>query len=277
MFNQAPGLSSNVQSIQFPAAVSVTFDLEAFNEAIAAHGLKFVHYRAMRNPVGLIDKYDARRPNPDIPTSINGMYHTRAGVVAALCLGNTKETKASDAGIVDSSTAQFTPLSYYEDTGKRVFLSTYDRLMLEEESVLVTRHELMEASPTGVDRPKFPAVEVLDCVDSKNIRYNQCDDFEITQDGLIAWRDRRPGQEVDTGKGVVYAIRYVYRPYWIVARMIHEIRMVQQEDFMTGKRTVVQAPQSALIHREYYFESEAADSGTRLAEESPADGQITAR
>jgi hypothetical protein len=274
---QAPGLKPSVNTIKFPTATSVAFDLDAFNDGIRAHGLLFEHWRAMRDPVGLIDKYDARRPNPGSKEALNGCLHTKAGIVRALCLGNTKEVKASDAGMVDSSQAQFTPLSEYEDTGKRVFLAPYDRLLLKEESVLVTRHELIEASPTGIDRPKFPAVEILDCIDAHGIRYSQCTDFEVTADGLIVWKDRRPGQEIDTGKGVVFGIRYVYRPFWIVARMIHEIRMIQVDNFMTGERTMAQAPQSALIYREFYFESEAADSGTRASEEAPANGQITAQ
>lgn len=278
MDNQkAPGLNPKIIPIQFPIATSVTFDLQGFLDAIKAHGLQFVHYRAMRNPVGLVDKYDSRRPNPDTPLAVNGMYYIKAGVVTALCLGNTKEVKASDNGIVDASTAQFTPLSEYEDTGKRVFLAPFDRLFLNDESVLVSRDELIEASITGIDRPKFPVVEVLDCVDAKGIIYHQCEDFEIDSQGLIIWKDKRPGQEVDSGKGVVYAIRYVYRPHWYVARMIHEIRIVQQENFMTGQKFMAQAPQSALIQREYVFESEAADSGTRASEEAPADGQLTAK
>jgi hypothetical protein len=267
-----------LQSIEFPVPASVSFDLNAFNAAIKAHGLRFVHYRAMRNPIGMIDKYDSRRPNPDAKTAVNGMLYTKAGTVTALCIGNTKETKASDAGMVDSSTAQFTPLALYEDTKKRVFLAPFDRLFLEEESVLVSRQELVEASPTGIDRPKFPAIEILDCVDSRGNRYTQCVDFDITSDGLISWGDRRPGQEIDTAKGVVYSIRYCYRPHWYVARLIHEIRMAQQQlDYVKGTKTMVQAPQSALIQREFVFESEAADSGTRAAAESPADGQLTAR
>jgi hypothetical protein len=273
----SPGLGERIQPIQFPTATSVTFDLDAFEDAIKAHGLRFVHWRSMRNPVGLVEKHDARRPNPDTPNAINGMVYTKAGTVKALCLGNTKETKASDAGLVDSSTAQFTPLITYLDTDKRVFLAPYDRLMLEEESVLVTRHELIEASPIGIDRPKFPVAEVLDCLDSKGIEYHQSEDFDIGLNGQIIWKDRRPGQEVDTGKGCVYAIRYVYRPCWYVVRLIHEIRMVQQENFVTGIITMRQAPQSALVNREYCFESEAADSGTRMAEEGPADGQFTAK
>ena len=277
MNSPAPGLAPRVQGIQFPTAMSVTLDLTAFNDAIKAHGLRFIHLRAMRNPVGLIDKFDSRRPNPDTPLATNGMVHTRAGVVTGLALGNTKEVKASDAGMVDAAVCQFTPLNTYEDTGKRVFLAPYDRLILEEESVLVTRHELVESSPTGIDKPKFPVIEILDCIDSNGIRYHQCDDFNVSQDGLIIWKDRRPGQNVDSGKGVVFGIRYVYRPYWIVVRLIHEIRMVQQEDFLSGRRFMAQAPQSALLNREYYFESEAADTGTRMSGEAPADGQLTAK
>lgn len=277
MVHQAPGLAPKVQNISFPSATSVAFDLQAFLDAINAHGLRFIHYRGMRNPVGIIDKYDSRRPNLDTPLAVNGMYYTKGGLVVGLCLGNTKETKSSDSGIVDSSTAQFTPLSEYVDTGKRVFLAPYDRLYLEEETVLVSRHELVEASPTGVDKPKFPPIEVLDCVDSRGNVYHQCSDFDVTPHGYIEWKDRRPGQEIDTGKGVVYSIRYVYRPYWYVARLIHEIRMVQQVEYMTGERKMFQAPQSALIQREFFFEDEAADSGTRAAEEGPADGQVTAR
>ena len=272
-----PGLSPGIQPIQFPTPVSTAFDLQAFEDGIKAHGLRFVHSRGMRNPIGLVDKYDARRPNPDSPIAINGLIYTRAGCVTALCTGNTKETKASDAGMVDASTAQFTPLSSYEDTGKRVFLAPGDRLQLEEESVLVTRHEIVEASPTGIDRPKFPAIEIQDCIDSNGIRYSQSDDFDVTSDGLIIWKDRRPGQQVDSGKGVVYAIRYVYKPSWYVVRLIHEIRCVQTEDYMTGVRGTAQAPQSALVQREYIYESEAADSGTRMAGEAPSDGQLTAK
>lgn len=257
--------------------VTPAFDLQSFLDGIKAHGVRFIHYRGMRNPIGIIDKYDARRPNPDSPLSVNGMYYTKAGTVTALCIGNTKETKASDAGLVDSSTAQFTPLIDYEDTQKRVFLAPYDKLYLEEESIRVSRHELIEASLTGIDKPKFPAIEVLDCVDSRGNVYHQCSDFEVTSQGLIKWGERRPGQEIDTGKGVVYSIRYVYRPHWYVARLIHEIRTIQQEDYLTGQKRMVQAPQSALIQREFFFENEASDSGTRASGEAPSDGQVTAK
>lgn len=267
---------SSILPIQFAAPVSVAFDLQAFEDNIKAHGLQFVHYRATRNPVGLVDRDDTRRPNPSDPKALNGFHYTKAGTITALCLGNTKETKASDEGLVDAAMAQFTPLLTYEDSNRRVFLSPYDRLYLQEESVLVSRSELIEAQATGLDRPKFPVIEVLDCIDANGIMYAQGVDFEIVNNGLIKWGNSRPGSNPETGKGIIYSIRYVYRPYWYVQRLIHEIRMIQQENYITGERKVVQAPQSAIIVREHFFESEA-NPESRAATEKPADGQFVAQ
>jgi hypothetical protein len=268
--------SPHIEQIRINAP-TVAFDLDAFEDNIKAHGARFVHYRAMRDPVGMISKYDARRPNPNSPLSVNGMIYTKAGIVTALLIGNTKETKASDGGIVDASTAQFTPLITYEDTQEQVFLAPYDRLFLEEEAVLVSRHELLEHSLTGSDKPKFPAIKILDCIDANGKRYHQNSDFSISNNGLIIWGDRLPGQNVEDGSGVVFSIRYVYRPHWYVSRLIHEIRIVQQENHITGEKIMRQAPQSALIQREFVFESEAADTNTRSSAESPTDGQLTAK
>lgn len=113
-----PGSPNVIQMQAETPLATPAFDVQAFLDLIKAHGVRFVHYRAMRNPVGLIDKYDSRRPNADAKATINGMWYTKGGVVTALCLGNTKETKASDAGMVDASTAQFTPLSFYEEIGR---------------------------------------------------------------------------------------------------------------------------------------------------------------
>lgn len=267
--------SPQIQELQFPAKNSVAFDLQAFEDAISAHGLKFVHYRAMRNPIGLIDKHDNRRPNPDTPNASNGFLYNKAGCVRALFIGNTKDTRANEGGLVDASNAQFTPLKQYTDSDEQVFLAPFDRLYLEEKSVLVTRHETLENDPTGIDRPKFPVVKVLDCVDANGTYYRQCSDFEV-EDGKIIWKNRRPGVNPDTNHGIVYGIRYVYRPYWYVQRLLHEIRMIQQDDPLEG-RVMVQAPQSAIVQREYIFENEAADASSNRANEKPADGGLPAR
>lgn len=266
-----------INSLQFPDKGSVAFDLDEFDNAIASHGLEFSHYRAMVDPVGLLDRYDTRRPGQSNPNSANGMVYTLAGKLIALCTNNTKEARHSnEGGMVDASTAQFTPSRTYLGTCKRVFLAPYDRLYLSESSVLVTRHELLECSPTGIDRPKFPPIEVLDCIDANGIRYTQDADFEV-YDGKIAWKDRRPGTNPEFQKGTIYAIRYVYRPFWYVQRLIHEIRIVQQEDPLNGDRTTVQAPQSAIVQREYVFKDEADSVDSQRTQDLPQDGSLSPR
>jgi hypothetical protein len=55
---------------------SVAFDLDAFDELIAAHGVELVHWRAMPNPAGLVDRFDSRRPGEDHVAASNGMVYT---------------------------------------------------------------------------------------------------------------------------------------------------------------------------------------------------------
>ena len=205
------------------------------------------------------------------------MVYTKAGELMGICLSNTKEVRATTGGMVDSSTAQFTPLTRYLDTGKRVFLAPGDRLIMDESNALVSRSEVLECCPTGIDRPKFHVVEVLDCMDAMGNRYEQGADFQVDDTGLIRWDERRPLQDVQSGMGGIYTIRYVYRPYWVVVRLMHELRMIQKQNPMTGERGSVQGPQLALVQREFVFENESAGSESRESQEAPADGQFPAR
>ena len=263
-----------IQELAFPDNTSVAFDLHAFQQAVQAHGISFVHYRAMIDPVGLIDKDDIRRPDPGLPTAHNGMVYTKAGCFKALLISNTKEVKASTGGLVDASTAQMTPEGVYA-CGEQVFLAPYDKLYLEDENVLVTRHERLEHNITGIDRPKFPSLKVQDCMDAKGVYYREGVDFKL-QNGEIHWGDNRPGINPDTGKGVIFAIRYLYRPHWYVQRLVHEIRMVQQRDMIYGN-VMVAAPQTAIVQREFVFENESSQSKTNNRGVMPEDGSLPAR
>jgi hypothetical protein len=253
---------------------SVAFDVDAFDEAIISHGVSFVHWRSMPNPVGLIDKYDARRPDPDHSASSTGRIYTKAGCFQALFTSNSKELRQIDGAALNASTASMTPQRFYTGTDEYVHLTPGDRLYLAEESVMVTAQQLVEASETGIDRLKFPAARVLDIVDATNRRYTAAE-FKVC-DGRIEWTSAdRPGINVELGRGRIYAIRYLYRPYWYVERMLHEIRVAQHENEFTGERRTVRMPQAAMIQREYLYEAEqndpeAAPSPRQM--QAPSDG-----
>lgn len=222
---------------------SVAYDLQAFEDLVQAHGLVFVHYVAMKDPIGLISKTDLRRPNAIQDDHLsNGLYYIESGKIRGLMSGNTKETRASSGGITDPGIAQLTPSLTYLESDTGVYLSPYDRLYLEESAVLTTRSDLVNTSQAGLDRLPFPAVDVLYLVDSEGNRFEKSE-FSIVN-GKIQFGAKRPSS--------VYSVKYTYRPFWLVHRMVHDLRVIQSLDYM-GQREVKQAHQSCILQREYMF------------------------
>lgn len=252
-------MGSDSFNIDFISNQSVAFDVEAFDEAIMAHGTEFIHYRAMRNPVGMVDKYDSRRPDQDLSDASNGMIYTKAGCLRAIMTGNTKDVKNFTGGLLDAGTAQITAPRFYDDGESSVYLAPFDRLFLKEDTVLVRGSQFNNVTAQGIDRLKFPLAQVLDLVDADNIRYSCGKDFTLNSSGNIVWRDTGPKI------GKVYSCTYLYRPHWYVDHLSHEIRIVQNETIY-GERTMVKMPQTAIVQREYVFRNEFQDSES---EDSP--------
>jgi len=268
-----------VQQLRFPAG-SVAFDPEKLDSTIRSHGIRFVHYRALWNPTGLIDKNDSRRPDVEIDSeSINGMTYVKAGSFLGLLLGNTKETRALEGGTLNSARAQMTPQRFYEcernQEPERIYVAPYDRFYLSDENILVVRHELATAHETGIDRLNFPVVQVQVVVDSNGIQYGPSD-YQI-EEGCLRWVGRRPGVNPNTGHGLVYSIRYLYRPHWYCDRLLHELRLAQHED-LSGKSTILM-PQSCIVLREYVALSKQKnpDKPDQMSINAPADGGLSPR
>jgi len=237
----------------------VSFDIEAFDDAIRSHGVLFTHWRAMRCPVGLVDPYDPRRPHDDHSGCSNGYLYTTAGNVTALFVGNSMETTiAPEAGVLDAASAQITIPRFYDGSSTPVHVAPFDRLYLSNPEILVPNWQTFRHSGTARDKLSFPAEEVQDLVDSFGRRYQQGVDFEV-RGGVIHWGANTPGMDATSGKGLVCSVRYNYRPYWYIKRLLHEIRVTQADDQKTGRRVLTRMPQAALLQREYVFEKEAND------------------
>jgi hypothetical protein len=235
--------------------VSVSFDGAAFDDVVRDHGVKFVHWRSMRCPVGMIDKHSDRRPHPHHQNCSNGFVYTRAGDITGLFTSNNNKIDQNDIGGIDGGTAQVTLPREYDDSDEEVQIAPYDRLYLAEDIITVPQQQLVEAHVTGRDRLLRPIVKVLDLLDATGKTYGP-DDYSIV-DGQIVWRNGGPGYDAETGRGTIYSIRYTYRPYWYVDRVIHQIRVAQVEDGVD--RRVMRMPQSFVIQREYIFEKEEND------------------
>ncbi len=261
---------------------SVAFDLDALDELLAAHGVELVHWRAMVNPAGMVDRHDSRRPGEDHVAASNGMVYTKAGCFTGSLLGNTKELRAATGGLLDAAVAQMTAPRFYDcragESQRRIYLHTKDRIYLREESILVVHQQLGEVSATLVDRLRFPVVEVQDLMDSDGLRFEEGVDFEVA-DGNVAWL--RPPAPSQDGKPKVYGVRYLYRPFWYVERMIHDIRVAQNLG-VDGEREMHKAQQMVLVQREYVYRAENQDpeapnpDSPRQAPAAP-DGSFGAR
>ncbi len=245
-----------------PAAQqSRLFDIASFDREVAARGVQLYHYKAIPCPVGLVSRDDIRRPHPDHAGCQNGFLFIFAGPVTCLFTGNSKRMEYLDTGILAESTVQCTFPRCYDGTNQAVIPAPRDRLFLAEESIVVVQTEKVTFSGSGVDRVKYPisCVEIL--IDSQNKAYTQNQDFTISPEGNIVWGPNSPGLEFNTGAGRVYTIRYLYRPYYIIDMLSHEIRVASKWNVALGKKEVVPMPYAASLIREY---------AARTAENDPA-------
>jgi hypothetical protein len=239
----------NDQQFQIPAGAP-SFDLGAFDRAIRDHGITYIHYSAVRCPVGLANRYDTRRSHEDHEGCSNGFIYTRVGEVTALFTSNGKSLTPDH---VSDSHVQATLERFYSDNPtKACLIAPFDRLYLQEEAVQVVDWTTYEHHASGIDRLPFPAVQVELLVDSQGVRYQQGLDFVVQPNGQLRWiGNNRPGVDPESGQGLVCSVRYTYRPYWYVTRMLHEVRVARQIDPTTGARILARGQQSAALVREY--------------------------
>lgn len=249
--------------------VTVSFDPEAFDVAIRSQGVKLIHWRAMKCPVGLTDKWDVRRTEPDHSGCSNGHIYTKAGEVTCLFVGNNNKQDQYDTGLMDGSTVQVTAPYTYDGCDAPVDVLPFDRFYLDEENITVTHSQLVEASIHGRDRLDFPVVNIIDVIDSDGKRH---DPGECSVDaGQVVWAKPLP-YNIEAEKGMIYAVRFTYRPFWYVKNLMHQVRVAGVETI--DGRGVRRFPQQWQMQREYIFEKvdrnpDAPDSGDQRTVKAP--------
>jgi hypothetical protein len=245
-----------------PDYEAVSFDIEAFDQLLQVHGVDFIHYRAMRCPVGMTDMYDSRRPHEDHSGCSNGFLYKQAGLATAAIMGNSKDVNSREIGFIDGSTMQAVFPRFYtklhvDDPDTHCHVAVFDRLYLAEEHITVINWQLFESNRSGVEKLQYPVVEIEHLIDSRGFEYSSAD-YQIKNGQIIWLGGRRPSFDPQSGKGDICSIRYRYRPYWYVSRLNHEVRVSQAEDF-SGERKVWRMPYSAVLQRERFFENEDRD------------------
>lgn len=240
-------------TLQFPSEFGTQFDVAQFDKSIRNHGVKFTHWRAQECPVGMVDRHDERHPNDDHSGCSKGLIFTLAGTVTGLFTGSGSKVDQQGFGTMDGSTVMVTLPTTYDDSTEEVHALNFDRFYVDN-GIVVPRTQLVEAHITGRDRLDFPIETVVDLVDANGKRYTP-GSYSI-QNGQIVWGPGAgPGFNVELNKGVIFSCRYLYRPYYIAQRTIHQVRLAT---VAAGKQTV-RMPSQYIFQREYIGMNEAKD------------------
>ncbi len=162
-----------------------------------------------------------------------------------------------DIGIIDGSVVNVTFPSFYDDNPtKQVYIQIYDRFYIQNNVVLVPNSQRVEAHITGIDKFSYKVEHVVGSIIDANNKTYSSSDYTINDGKLIWSTSNRPGFNPEMNKGVVYSIRYLYTPFFYVSRLIHEVRIANTTDFMTGSKSQHRVAYSAFLSREYYLYKE---------------------
>lgn len=260
-----------------PAAplIQESFDLNRLDVFVTSLGIDIMHYRAIPSPIGKNDRGSWRRNDGVDTISSNGMIYRYAGTFTATLTTNTREEKRGPSGVIDPSEARLVMPRFYNangavDNGDRIYLAPGDRVYIADPNadVNVANSQMMDYEE-GIDNvPMFPIVQLQDViVDSRNIQYNPNVDYQITTDGNIRWLPggQNPGIDPLTGKGRIYSIVYLYRAFYYVVALPHELRITAVT--VGNIRAPARMPMHAVIMREYIFHNQ--NKGNKINQNVP--------
>lgn len=246
----------------FAPIVQETFDLTRLEIGLSTGlGSDLDHFACMPSPIGKNDRGDLRRNDGVDTITSNGFIYTKIGTFTATITSNTREQKLGSSGVLDPSEATLVMPRFYNTGGgvansNRIFLAPGDRLYYSDPNAdtRVATYQYMDYLPDEDNVPRYPIVCLqAPLIDSRNISYVAGVDFTITADGNIRWLPggQNPGIDPDTGKGRIYTIRYLYKAYYYVVALPHEVRMT---NITVGSvRQPERMPMHAVIVREHIF------------------------
>lgn len=230
------------------------FDPVAFDAMLRGNGVVMEHHRAIRCPLGVTDRFDARA-HGEHSTCSNGFIYRYVGDVTVAFTSNSTSSRLDSIGVMDGSTVQVTVPRTYDGSTDEFAVQIYDRMFLKELAAVSVNTQLMETHITGVDRLQYKAVKIEHVIDANGVEYGD-NDFTV-ENGNIVWTgDHRPPFDPKIQRGTTYAVRYRYTPFWYVDRLLHEVRVARVMNFAEGRYDLERMPHALLLKREYLFENE---------------------
>jgi hypothetical protein len=254
---KGPQLDTITRQIAVP---QISFNLPAQDAFVTSHGVQFQHWKAIPSPLGKKERGDYRKTDLFDDQESNGYLYKKHKCFTAVMLNNSKERKQMDGGVMDTASARITLPRFYDlaergdAKGDRIYIAPGDRLYIADPSVdtRVANFQEMTFDPDRDNVAQFPIHEVEYLVDSRGVEHHFDVDFKITSEGSIRWlAGKGPGVDPETGKGRVYAVRYIYHAHWYVVALPNEVRIGNVTE--GGVRKEERMPYQAQIVREYVY------------------------
>lgn len=279
--NQQPSPNGERFQLDLPEQ-AVSFDVAAIDALLRSQGATLEHYAAILCPLGLENKTDIRHTGHPGKCH-NGFIYKKIGNVVANVTSNSSQQNWSGRGIEDSSSAYVTLPRYYDERcdgrplSVPIRIQHFDRIYIKDLQVQVVNSEKIEYNQSGVDRLAYPALSVEFLIDANGQEYTCGKDFEV-ESGNIVWKENRaPGYNVEAERGVIYAVRYTYRPFYYVENMLHEIRLARTVNAETGEIELERLPFQLRLQREYAFDAAQREKEKEDKDSAASGGRVPRR
>ena len=234
----------------------------AFDQLLQNRGIRFIHKIAV--PCPNIKSLDANNHDPDCEFCDNSqILHLSGKEIWGVFTSNTLEKMFEIQGVWEVGTAVVTLPTEFGD-GTQAEFNTFDHLECPDFQVRL--NDLKEYEPTSTGRQKL-RYKIVDVCHMTSVRgdslfvYTKGVDFTVT-DGEIEWLlNKEPSFDSANQIGEVLSITYTANPVYAVLNVMHELRVTQEYDTVSGTKIAKRLPQQVLVKRDFLL--------TGADEESP--------
>lgn len=236
--------------------INPNFDAQGFDDRISSNGVRLKHFKAIPCPGSDTESGSIRSTHAE-HGCFNGFHYKLAGCFIGVIQNNPVNKIVRPEGLVDSAICYILLPRFYENSTEQMHFATWDRIEVancNEPSMWVPYWQKLQASQTGVERTRFPIEKIEYIIDANGTEYTQDIDYKLYY-GNVQWINptNQPGFDLMTGQGMPYSIRFLYKPAFYVNRCIHQIRILNTLDPISGEKKEVRFPYLIECLRELEF------------------------
>jgi hypothetical protein len=270
--NKYPGAVGSFGTLTPADLPDPSLNAEAYDQLIQNRGILFTYTKAMPCPNVQDVESQIHVNHCTHPRCWNGMLQVQPKQVWGYFNNDQLSKLFEIQGEYNQNIAIITIAATNTD-GTEADVHPFDQLIADEYTKRV--YELVESSPTGLDRLNHYAIDVLQ-ISTVTKDFTQGVDYVI-EGGKIRWvSQNRPTYNQQLQRGEAFSIAYYIRPVFYVSQVMKELRASQVFDPMTNEKIAVRLPQHLMVLRELLSQDDTDKIGNSTSKAPPA-GVLTPR